>query len=251
MRIAFISDIHANFTALKAVLADIDSQKVDQVISLGDTVTLGPQPLEVLTTLRELKCVYIKGNHDEAILDPDHAVDYQIAEHLLPDLYWCRDRLTLEDLEFINSFRPSYEFPFPNGVSVLSYHGSPDSSTDLILATTPTEILDKHFENRSANVFIGGHSHIQMHRRHGDKLILNSGSVGNAFAFAYEPGSIPSLLPWAEYAILSQSGQSLNVDLRRVYFDTDELLKLVSESRLPGAEWWSRQYKNQPESWNV
>lgn len=251
MRIAFISDIHANFTALREVLADIDSQQVDQVISLGDAITLGPQPLEVLSALRELKCIYIKGNHDEAVLDPDHAIEYQIADHLLPDLHWCRELLTREDLEFINSFRPSHEFTFPNGVSVLAYHGSPNSSTDLILAATPAEILDKHFGNRNADVFIGGHSHIQMHRRHGVRLILNSGSVGNAFAFAYEPGRVPSLLPWAEYAILSQYGQSLNVDLRRVYFDTEELLKLVSESRLPGAEWWSRQYKNQPESWNA
>jgi len=53
-------------------------------------------------------------------------------------------------------------------------------------------------------VFIGGHSHIQMHRRHGEKLFLNSGSIGNAFKFAFSPGNPPSLLPWAEYAIVEQ-----------------------------------------------
>ena len=47
MRIAFISDIHGNFTALQAVLNDIKLQNIDEIICLGDTVSLGPQPREV------------------------------------------------------------------------------------------------------------------------------------------------------------------------------------------------------------
>lgn len=243
MRIAFISDIHGNFTAFKAVLADLQAQDVDQVISLGDTITLGPQPLETLAKLRELNCIYIKGNHDWAVLDPEQASAFQITEHLVPDLYWCRERLSEADCEFIRSFRDTYEFTFPNGVPVLCFHGSPASPIDLIQSTTPAEELTKYFNGHHADVFIGGHSHIQMHRRHGDKLILNSGSVGNSFIHAYAPGSIPGLLPWAEYAILSQNGPSLDVDLRRVYFDTEELLKIVAESGLPGTQWWLKQYQ--------
>jgi hypothetical protein len=83
-----------------------------------------------------------------------------------------------------------------------------------------------------------------MVRRYNNKLILNSGSVGNAFKFVFSPGSPVDLLPWAEYMIINQSGNSLNVDSRRVYFDTDELLKKVKESQLPSADWWLRQYSN-------
>jgi predicted phosphodiesterase len=103
--------------------------------------------------------------------------------------------------------------------------------------------MEKYFEGQTATVFIGGHSHIQMYRRMGDKLILNSGSVGNAFEYAFTPGLIPSLLPWAEYAILSQSGDSLDVDLRRVYYDTDALIQEVQKSGLPGSAWWLRQFQ--------
>jgi putative phosphoesterase len=243
MRTAFISDIHGNFTAFKAVLADLETQNVDQIISLGDTITLGPQPLETLAKLRELNCIYVKGNHDWAVLDPSQAAAFQITEYLVPDLEWCRERLSADDRDFIRSFRDTHEFTFPNGVSVLCFHGSPLSPIDLIQSTTPAEDLTKYFDGREADVFIGGHSHIQMHRRHGDKLILNSGSVGNAFVHAYSPGSIPALLPWAEYAILSQNGPYLDVDLRRVYFDTEELLKIVAESGLPGTQWWLKQYQ--------
>ena len=243
MRIAFISDIHANDTALEAVLADLHSQDVEQIVSLGDTITLGPQPLEVLNRLKELNGVCIKGNHDWAILRPEDAASLQIAQHLVPDLLWCRDQLTADNIDFINSFRDTHEFTFPNGVTVLCFHGSPTSSIDLIQSTTPAKVLDKYFEGQTADVFIGGHTHIQMHRRHGDKLVLNAGSVGNAFKYAYAPGFVPSLLPWAEYAILSQNGPSLDVDLRRVYFDTDEVLRRVAESSLPGAQWWLQQYQ--------
>ncbi len=242
MRIAFISDIHGNLTALQAVFDDIKKLGVDQTICLGDTISLGPQPLETLDALRELNTIYIMGNHDEAILDPEKAPDLEITEHLVPDLYWCRDRLKATDLEFLKSFKGTHEITFPNGLQLLAFHGSPISTTDIIQATTSPELLDEYFAGQSATVFIGGHSHIQMFRRYGKKLILNSGSVGNAFEFAFSPGNPPSLLPWAEYAIVDQSGNSFDVDLRRVYFDTDALLKIVKESGLPGTDWWFRQY---------
>lgn len=243
MRIAFISDIHGNYTALQAVIADIQGQNVDQVVCLGDTVSLGPQPREVLEELRKLNTINIRGNHDGAILEPEKAAKFEITEHLVPDLYWCRERLTEEDLDLLKSFKPTHEISLPNGVKLLAFHGSPISSTDIIQATTPSEILDKYFEGQTATVFIGGHSHIQMHRRYGDKLIINSGSVGNAFKYAFTPGKIPSLLPWAEYAIVSQKDAFLDVDLRRVYFDTKALLEIIKKSDLPGTAWWLRQYE--------
>lgn len=245
MRIAIISDIHGNLTALQAVLADIKLQKVDDIICLGDIVTLGPQPKEVLNTLIELNCVIIKGNHDAAVVDPEMAEEYEITEYLIPDLYWCRERLTMEDLKLIEGFKTTHEMVLPNGVNVLFFHGSPISLIDIIQATTEPELLDKYFEGQKATVFIGGHSHIQMYRRYGEKLIVNAGSVGNAFKFAYSPGNVPSLLPWAEYTILSQVGNTLDVDLRRIYFDTNDLLKQVAESKLPGTAWWLRQYSKE------
>ncbi|KXK11785.1 MAG: putative phosphoesterase [Chloroflexi bacterium OLB14] len=242
MRIAFISDIHGSFTALEAVLNDIKKQKVDQIICLGDTVSLGPQPREVLDALHEIKSINIKGNHDGAILEPEKAAQYEITEHLIPDLYWGRDRLSKADFDFMNSFVETHSLTFPNGIQLLAFHGSPLSTTHLIQATTDSALLDAYFANQTASVLIGGHSHIQMQRRYGEKLILNSGSVGNAFVFAFSPGNPPRLLPWAEYAILEQVGSSFSVDLRRVYFDIPKFVKVVKESDLPGKEWWVRQY---------
>ncbi|CAG1010344.1 hypothetical protein ANAEL_03937 [Anaerolineales bacterium] len=242
MRIAFLSDIHGNFTALQAVLTDMETQSVDQVVCLGDVATLGPQPLEVLNTLRELKCICIKGNHDAATLDPEGAERYDIASHLIPDLHWCKDRLSADDIQFIDSFKSLHEINLPHDNRILAFHGSPLSYTDIILSTTPDEQLEVYLKGQEANILVGGHSHIQMVRRYDSKLILNSGSVGNAFKFAYSPGKSVDLLPWAEYMIIEQSGKLLDIDARRVYFDTDELIRKVKESHLPCSPWWLKQY---------
>lgn len=246
MRIGFISDIHGSFTALEAVLADAKKEGIDQLICLGDTVSLGPQPNEVLNALREWNAVTIMGNHDQAILDPERASEFEITSHLIPDLMWGVDHLSAAEMDFIRSFKDTYTIKFNNDIELLAFHGSPKSTTELIVATTPQQKVNELFDGQSASVFIGGHSHIQMFRRNGTKLILNAGSVGNAFLYPYSPGNPPRLLPWAEYAIVEQAGNSLRSDMRRVYFDIEKLLGLVKKSGLPGTDWWIRQYADAP-----
>jgi predicted phosphodiesterase len=65
---AIISDIHANLTALEAVLADMANRSVERIICLGDVVGYGPCPVECLTTIRERCAFTLKGNHDIAVL---------------------------------------------------------------------------------------------------------------------------------------------------------------------------------------
>jgi len=67
MRIAVLSDIHANLPALEAVLAALGP--VDAVWHLGDVVGYGPHPDEVVARLRELGAVGVRGNHDAATQD--------------------------------------------------------------------------------------------------------------------------------------------------------------------------------------
>ena len=66
--LAIISDIHSNVEALTAVLSDIKSRKVDQIICLGDVIGYGPQPKECLDLIMENVSVTLMGNHDYAVL---------------------------------------------------------------------------------------------------------------------------------------------------------------------------------------
>jgi len=67
MRYAFISDVHANLTALQSVLNDISRLKVDQIICLGDTMGYGPQPAETLELIYQVAEIHLLGNHDAAV----------------------------------------------------------------------------------------------------------------------------------------------------------------------------------------
>ncbi len=89
MKRALISDVHANFEALTAVLADIRSQGITDIYCLGDIVGYGPNPCECLDQVIELAQVTILGNHDQATLfDPDG-----FNPVALQAVYWTREQL--------------------------------------------------------------------------------------------------------------------------------------------------------------
>jgi len=220
MRIALISDIHANLQALKAVLEDIAAQGADQIIFLGDAATIGPYPKETLETLQALNCVCILGNHDATLLEPTQAAKFQIADSLLPTLDRTLGCLSESHFSFLRSFRPTYEVELQGRLTLLCFHASPRSNIEMVLSTTPEKTLTEILSGQSAEILAGGHTHIQMYRQHGEQVIINPGSVGSAFVEAYIPGGAnPRLLPWAEYAILRADKSGWSVDLRRVRYD--------------------------------
>jgi predicted phosphodiesterase len=67
VKYAIISDLHANVSALKAVLADIAEMNVDSIICLGDIVGYGPLPEETLLIVKNKGIVSVRGNHDDAV----------------------------------------------------------------------------------------------------------------------------------------------------------------------------------------
>jgi predicted phosphodiesterase len=240
--IALISDIHGNLPALEAVLADVREQRVDSIVCLGDVATLGPQPRPVIALLREACSAFILGNHDAALLDLERALALQIAPPLLPTLHWCAQQLTCDEVDFLRSFAPSLTLELAVGYDLLGFHGSPQSNTDLILTTTPPEELDRLLNGRTAALFGGGHSHLQMLRQHRGKQIVNPGSVGCAFLETPAPGVIPALTPWAEYGIIRMFEGAVSVDLRRVPFDVRAYCDVLARSDLPLRDWWLGQY---------
>lgn len=243
MRIALISDIHGHAVALEAVIADIQKQTVDQIICLGDTVTIGCQPLAVMARLRALNCPIIRGNHDAALLQPEKASLYKIDGNLIDSLYWCLDQLSEADLAFIRSFPPLLRVPLDEQNAMLCFHGSPASSVGLILATTPEAEIDAFFAGTTEILLAGGHSHIQMLRRYKQRWLINPGSVGNAFHSPYTPGVVPTLLPWAEYGIIEWQQGVAGVDLRRIHFDMNAHREAVLASSSPSKQWWLKQYQ--------
>src|SRR4030095_11773871 len=71
VRIAVVSDIHANLTALEAVVADLERQRPDLVVQGGDLISGGSRPAESVDRVRDLTWPGVHGNTDEMVWAPD------------------------------------------------------------------------------------------------------------------------------------------------------------------------------------
>jgi predicted phosphodiesterase len=69
MKVAFLSDIHANFPALSAALARIERLKVDTIIAAGDLIGRGPHPVEVIRSLKSQNIRAIRGNIENRLVE--------------------------------------------------------------------------------------------------------------------------------------------------------------------------------------
>ncbi|MEE9311890.1 MAG: metallophosphoesterase [Planctomycetota bacterium] len=94
MRIAIVSDIHANIEALEAVMADIDANECQKIFCLGDLVDYGPNPCEVLDIAMERFDICLLGNHEEALM----MVAEDFNERAMRSVEWTREVLNSDDL---------------------------------------------------------------------------------------------------------------------------------------------------------
>ena len=221
MRIGLIADIQANQVALEAVLAALAAEAIDRIVCLGDVAATGPQPREVVARLRDLGCPVVMGNADAWVLDPPPggAAEETEAGRIEAIDRWCAAQLSADDLAYLRAFPPTLALPLGDGAGELHCcHGSPRSFDDVIAATTPDEDLDRMLAGTRAAIVAGGHSHVQLVRRHRDRFVLNPGSVGLPVN-RLPPAAPVRNAPWAEYAIVTADGGRLGLELRRVPVD--------------------------------
>jgi putative phosphoesterase len=217
MRVALVSDLHANEIAVDRVLADARSEGYDRLVCLGDIATLGPRPDAVLARLRDLACACILGNHDEFMIDAPLIHRYSESPLIVSSVDATRAALSADSIAFIRSFPRTLEIE-----GLFLYHATPRSNMEDLLVTTPAEEVDEMLDGKKALVFAGGHTHLQMLRQHRGMLLVNTGSVGMPFE-EYASGGPPVILPFAEYAIVEVTGDKVAVDLRRVPLDRHAL----------------------------
>ena len=242
MRLALISDIHGNCIALEAVLAELAHESLDQIICLGDVVEGGPHPRAVLERLQGLACPIVLGNTDARMSTP------RLDEPRTPDLapsyameLWSVDQLTPSDRAFIQTFPLTHTLPLGHDATLLAFHGSPRSNTDLLLATTPQAELDDMLGTAHATLLAGGHTHTQLVRRYRDMLLVNPGSVGLPFEQLASDGTVRRP-PWAEYALVTVTHGHLAVELRRTAISLEALFQSVAASTMPFPARWTEEW---------
>ncbi len=241
MRIALISDLHANEVALQAVLADIAKVGCDEIVCLGDVATLGPRPSAVIETI-EARCRrFILGNHDDFMLDPRLIHTYTEVPVVVHAVEWCRERLSAAEVAFLGTFQASLEIPLDGKSNLVLFHGTLRSHMEDLLATTPPDEVDAMLLGRSGTVMAGGHTHLQMLRQHRGILLVNPGSVGLPFK-EHVSGRAPTLLDHAEYATVEAVNGSIGVQLRRVAVDKHAMAAAIAATDNPLREGLLHEY---------
>jgi predicted phosphodiesterase len=147
MKILAISDIHANWPALEAVLA---AESFDRLLVGGDLVSYGPHPREIVDFVRRHATVAVRGNHDEALA---HSVDCRCAPSSKPLAEATRaihrTQLSHEDVAFLGSLPLTAVFKEP-GHSFFCVHASP--LEHLYRYTLTPDAPDDHLRHEIAPV---------------------------------------------------------------------------------------------------
>jgi putative phosphoesterase len=229
MKIAVLSDIHANIQALTAVLHDCKTQQVDEYWLLGDYVDYGASVIETVSLLSSLNAKHIiAGNHDACLYNneikpsetPHGKESYEYTKRIVnsnPKSFAWLESIT--DIPMIH---------IPEKKTLL-VHGTPtDPYWGRFYLDKNADFLFEEMEKTGVNFMFLGHSHINFRLTKNGKVIINPGSVGqprNGF-------------PQAQYAIIDNDA----IEFRRVEYDVDAAVAAIQKAGLP-EYLWKRLYK--------
>jgi putative phosphoesterase len=224
MRIAVVSDIHANLTALEAVAADLRATGADLVVQGGDLVNAGPRPAEVIDRVREMGWPGVYGNTDEMLWMP-----HRVSERLQnPQRHRVRDLLLTHTipqiLTAVGDERLAWLRTLPRRWSaerVSVVHAVPDDVWPTVPTTAPDEEFERVYGVLGSTHVVYGHIHCPFVRRVSGFTVTNSGAVGLSFDGDRR----------ASYALID--GQQ--VEIRRVDYDVEAEIRLLLRSDDPFA----------------
>jgi predicted phosphodiesterase len=114
-KIAIFSDIHGNLEALHSVLADIQSKNFDEIIYLGDAISIGPQSKECLDLLKNSNVRFLLGNHELYYLHGVEIDDEITSVGEKAHYKWIRSLLNKSDEEYLKSCSLYYKYDIDCG----------------------------------------------------------------------------------------------------------------------------------------
>ncbi|WP_341885430.1 metallophosphoesterase family protein [Synechococcus sp. UW140] len=216
MKIAIISDIHANELALLAVLNAIKFHEINSILVAGDLVGYYFSPANVVRLIQSCSAYVVRGNHEEFLLNSENNPQLQgdIYSKYGPGIDIALKELSPSQIDYIRSLpHPLWITEF--NCSILMCHGSPFDINEYIYPDSSCEEIISAINPRP-DVLILGHTHYPFHKFSLGTLIINPGSVGQPRNRA----------PGAHWAILDTD--TLNVEHKIESYNAQSILDQCS-----------------------
>lgn len=218
MRVAVFSDVHGNWRALQAVLADVRG-RADVVVCAGDVAWGGPFPELVVDHLRESALPCVVGNTDLT------AAGDEGAHH--PWARWARERLREHHRAFLAGLPPEHRIETPSG-RLLVVHSAPGDPARPLPDPSQEGELERLFGDAGAAVVVHGHDHRPSVAGLRRVSVVGTGAVGLPF-----DGD-----PRACYVIVTAEGRGFSFEHRRVAYDVEAAAAEAEKAGMPGAARW-------------
>ncbi len=225
MKIAILSDVHANLEALTAAIDAIGQEGVDRIVCLGDIVGYNTDPAPCVALLRETGALCIAGNHDRAVTRQIGTDGF--SARAIRAVSWTRKRLAPEVIAWLSAL----PLKAAVGNELVVVHGAlhPDIGCELVrLDNDERRLLSVQalMKNPSgARVCAYGHTHrLAVHEYRGGALLAHGGDEVTLRPGSYyliNPGTVGeprTAERRATYMVLDTERQLLSV--RRVAYDT-------------------------------
>jgi predicted phosphodiesterase len=231
MRVAVLSDIHANLVALEAVLDEPDVRSADRVVLLGD-IGLGPVPVESLDRLADLgdRAVWVHGNCERELLAAYDGTD--VGGRNAGMATATAALLEPRHRELIDGLPLTVTLDVDGLGAVLFCHATPRRDDEMVLVDSPVPVWRRALEGVEEATVVMGHTHMPFDRLVDRRRVVNAGSVGMSYGAS-----------GAAWALLGPT-----VQLRTTAFDTDAASAAVRRSGYADAEEWVQQYLVEPPS---
>ena len=235
-RIAILSDIHGNTTALKAVLSDAKRQEATEYWLLGDIFLPGPGENDLLALLKDLPITAtVRGNWDDCVLealDGQYGLEDLQEVQLLRMTQYLMERMDPDQIAWLRSL-PMVAKKEIDGLRFSLSHNLPDKNygSDL-LVDNDTDNFDQLLDEET-DVAVYGHVHKQL-LRYGSQgqQIINPGTIGMPY-FDWEALKNHR----AQYAVIEvENGELVNILFRKVAYDYEAELELAKSKSLPFIE---------------
>ena len=227
MRVAVVSDIHGNLTALEAVIADLKTVSPDLVIQAGDLPAMGGRPAEVVDRVRELGWPGVLGNTDEMLWRPELFEEQSARAPKIRDLLdlifnkfapATREMLGEERLRWLRELPTEWR---QDNLAVV--HASPGDLWRAPMPDCDAKELAETYAGLRAAVVAYGHIHRPYVRQVSGFVVASCGSVGSPY-----DGD-----PRASYLVIEDG----KVTIRRVQYDVEAERKSLLASGYPHAAW--------------